>query len=171
MCSSRTLGWRFRICDHGVQFACIEVGRVRGIGSPGAQFAGVGDGAAVPVLSCNVMSSHVVSCRVVSCHVAVARHVASSHVMSVVPRRVASCRMALCRTAFCCGCHLDSRTLTLPSSTPHLLTMCVHTTPAFFADDSHSPVFHPRLTISTSHVGLSGPFIQGLMQLWALSYI
>ena len=73
----------------------------------------------------------------------------SCHVLSVVPRRVMSrcvapCRIALCRTAaFCRGCHLVSRTLTLPSSSPHLLTMRVDTTLAFFTDDSHSSVFLP----------------------------
>ena len=39
---------------------------------------------------------------------------------------------------YCPGGHLDSRTLTLPSSSPHLLTMCVHTTCAFVTDDSQS---------------------------------
>ena len=59
---------------------CSSRGPAIGIGSQGAQFAGVGDGAAVPVLSGHVRPGQaVVSRRVVSCHGAlryVAQHVA-----------------------------------------------------------------------------------------------
>ena len=58
-----------RLCDHCVQFACVEDGAALGIGSLGAKFAGVGDGAAVPVLLFHVMSCHIMSSHVMSCHV------------------------------------------------------------------------------------------------------
>ena len=102
---------------------------------------------------------------------ATSRHVMSCHVMPCCVMSCPSCRVVSCRAAFCHGCHLDSRTVTFPSSSPHLLMTCVDTTRAFFTDHSHSSVFHPRLTISTSHVGLSGPISNVITTLIDLSFI
>ena len=134
-------------CD--LQSTCavhIGDGAAIGICDHGVQVAGVGDGAAVPVLACHVMTCHLMSSPVIPCPYPC--HVRCAALYRVTPYCVMSYRV-------------------LPWMSPRF----THSHTPFFTDDSHSSVFHPHLTISTSHVGLSGPIIIIHYHLFAISFV